>query len=57
MPPRDPMILLSWINTRLRDEYPGLDALCEDRDLSRAELEETLAAVGYVYDEAQNRFR
>jgi hypothetical protein len=57
MLPKDPMILLSWVNTRLRDDYPSLDALCEDRDVSRAELEEKLAAVGFRYDEDQNRFR
>ena len=57
MPPKDPMILLSWVNTRLRDEYPTLDALCDDQDLDRAELEKTLEAVGYAYDAAQNRFR
>lgn len=57
MLPRDPMILLSWLNTRLRDDYPDLDALCEDFDLSRAELEEKLGAIGFAYDAEQNRFR
>ena len=57
MIPKDPMILLSWVNTQLRDEYPSLDALCEDRDLDRAALEATLEAVGFCYDAAQNRFR
>ena len=57
MLPKDPMILLSWVNTHLRDEYPSLDALCEDRDLDRAALEATLEAVGFCYDAAQNRFR
>lgn len=57
MLPKDPMILLSWVNTRLRDEYTSLDALCEDQDTDRAELEQTLEAVGFVYDPAQNRFR
>ena len=57
MLPKDPMILLSWINTRLRDEYRDLDALCEDLDVSRAELEQTLAAAGFEYDAAQNRFK
>ena len=57
MLPKDPMILLSWVNTQLRDEYPSLDALCEDRDLDRAALEATLEAVGFSYDAAQNRFR
>lgn len=57
MLPKDPMILLSWVNTQLRDEYAGLDALCEDQDADRAELERKLEAVGFVYDPAQNRFR
>ena len=57
MLPRDPMILLSYVNTHLRDNYPTLAALCEGLDVSRAELEEKLEAVGFVYDERQNRFR
>ena len=57
MLPKDPMILLSYVNTRLRDDYPTLDALCEDLDVSRTALEDKLKAVGFVYDERQNRFR
>lgn len=57
MLPKDPMILLSYVNTHLRDDYPSLDALCEDLDIPRAELEEKLSAVGFAYDEGQNRFR
>lgn len=57
MLPKDPMILLSWVNTRLRDEYESLDALCEDLDEDREALEQTLEAAGFAYDAAQNRFR
>lgn len=57
MLPKDPMILLSYVNTHLRDGSPTLDALCEDLDVSRKELEEKLEAVGFFYDENQNRFR
>ena len=57
MLPNDPMILLSYLNTRLRDDYLSLDALCEDLNLSRAELEKKLEAVGFSYDAEQNRFR
>ena len=57
MLPKDPMILLSYLNTHLRDDYPTLDALCEDLDVSRTDLEDKLKAVGFVYDEGQNRFR
>ena len=56
MLPKDPIMLLSAVNMKLRDRYASLDALCEDLDVSRTELETKLAAVGYAYDAAQNRF-
>lgn len=56
MLPNDPIMLLSAVNMKLRDQYASLDVLCEEMDVSRAELEEKLAAVGYAYDAAQNRF-
>ena len=56
MLPQDPMILLSYINTKLRDDYPSLDALCDDLDADREALEGRLAAVNYTYDASQNRF-
>ncbi len=57
MLPRDPMILLSTVNMKLRDEYASLDALCEDLEEDRTELERRLGEVGFAYDAAQNRFR
>ena len=30
--PKDPMMLMSFINMKLRDFYPTLDALCDDMD-------------------------
>ena len=57
MLPKDPMILLSVINTHMRDAYPSLDALCEELDIAREELEARLEAVGFAYDAEQNRFR
>ena len=57
MLPQDPMILLSVVNTRLRDEYASLEALCEDLDEDRAALEAKLAAVGFTYDPQRNQFR
>ena len=38
--PKDPILLLSVVNTKLRDYYPSLDALCDDMDVSREVLEE-----------------
>ena len=57
MLPKDPFILMSYVNQKLRDEYPNLDALCEDLELDRAALEAELAAVGFAYDGEQKRFR
>ena len=56
MIPKDPVMLLSFINLKLRDYYTSLDALCEDLDISREELEEKLAGIDYHYDEGKNRF-
>ena len=56
MLPQDPYILLSFINTKLRDEYPGLSELCAALDTKETELCGILAAVGYRYDSEQNRF-
>ena len=57
MLPNDPAILLSVINTKLRDQYSSLAALCDDLDVSEDEIINKLAGIGYNYDAAQNRFR
>lgn len=57
MLPQDPFILLSLCNTKLRDEYSSLDALCGGLDEDKAALTERLAAVGYTYDPDTNQFR
>ncbi len=56
MLPNDPMILLSYLNTKLRDDYDSLAALCADLALDEAALKEKLAAVGFAYDAERNRF-
>ena len=55
--PKDPFILYSMVNMKLRDAYPSLDALCEDLDEDRKEIEELLSAAGFTYDEENNCFR
>lgn len=55
--PKDAFMLLSVVNMKLRDQYGSLDALCEDMGADKDALLETLAAIDYAYDEAQNRFR
>ena len=54
--PQDPMMLMSFINMKLRDFYPSLDALCEDFEISREELEERLGKAGFEYSEENKRF-
>ena len=57
MLPQDPMILLSVLNTKLRDEYGSLSELCEDLELDEQELKNKMEAVGFVYCEDRNRFQ
>lgn len=54
--PQDPMMLMSFINMKLRDFYPSLDALCEDLEISRKELEDRLGKAGFEYSEENKRF-
>ena len=54
--PGDPVILLSVINTKLRDYYPSLDALCDDMQIDRKELTDRLDMIDYTYDAARNQF-
>ena len=54
--PRDPVMLLSVINTKLRDYYHSLDQLCEEMNLSQEELKEKLHGIDYEYDENRNQF-
>ena len=56
MLPQDPYILLSFVNTKLRDEYPSLSELCAALDADEEEIAAALTAVGYTYDPGQNRF-
>ena len=51
MLPQDPVILFSVVNTKLRDRYDSLEALCEDMDADQEQLVRTLGAIGYVYHE------
>ena len=57
MIPKDPVILLSFLNMKLRDEYSTLDDLCASLELDRQELEETMNAAGFVYNPSANQFR
>ena len=56
MIPNDPMILLSFLNTKLRDGYDTLAALCDDLELDEDEIKAKLASIGYSYDADRRRF-
>lgn len=57
MIPQDPVMLLSYINTQLRDNYRDLDDLCDRLDVSKAEIEEKLGKIGYSYKEDLKQFK
>lgn len=54
--PKDPIMLLSVVNMKLRDTYSSLDVLCDDLDESRDDIEKTLSSAGYAYNESVNQF-
>lgn len=56
MVPHDPVILLSFINTKLRDRYKTFSELCEDLDLCEEEIKEKLGSIDYFYDQKLNQF-
>ena len=54
--PRDPVRLLSVVNTKLRDYYSTLDVLCEDMQVDKQELIGKLEMIDYTYDAGSNQF-
>lgn len=54
--PQDPFILVSYVNTLLRDRYSSLQELCSDLDINCAELEAKLRDIGMQYSALNNRF-
>lgn len=56
MIPKDPVMLLSFINLKLRDFYPSLEAFCEDTDEDMQAMIDKLAEIDYHYDKEKNQF-
>ena len=54
--PKDPVMLLSVVNTKLRDFYPSLEELAAAEGVTVEEIINTLEKINYVYDKNQNRF-
>lgn len=54
--PNDPVMLLSYINTQLRDFYPNLKDLCRSLNIDEQSLCSKLKTIDYTYDDTCNQF-
>lgn len=54
--PKDPVLLLSVVNTKIRDYYHDLDTLCEDMQVEKDEIINILKGIDYEYDESRHQF-
>ena len=54
--PTDPVILLSYINTQLRDNYPSLQELSKTLTVDENEIKSKLSSIGYEYNAELNKF-
>ncbi len=54
--PNDPIMLLSYVNTQLRDNYSSLEDLCDSLDLDENQIKQKLEGIGYTYNSELNRF-
>lgn len=54
--PKDPVMLLSFVNMKLRDEYPSFVELCKALDVDENEIVEKLSSINYTYNEERNQF-
>lgn len=54
--PKDPVMLLSFTNTQLRDTFHTLDSFCINFQVDRQELETKLGTIDYAYDKKTNQF-
>ena len=54
--PKDPYMLLSYLNTQLRDYYSSLSELCREKDVQEADIRRKMLSIDYEYDEGTNQF-
>ncbi len=54
--PKDPVMLLSVVNTNLRDYYPTLEEFCRAKDVEQSDIVEKLKMINYEYDAERNQF-
>ena len=55
--PKDPVILLSYVNTQLRDNYSSLDEMCQELDADKSRIISVLSGIGNQYELTQNTIR
>ncbi len=54
--PNDPIMLLSFVNLKLRDYYPTLDEMCSDLEIDKNDIISKLSSIDYEYDKDLNKF-
>lgn len=54
--PKDPIMLLGYLNTQLRDFYPTLEECCAALSIDRKQIEDRLKQIDYRYDREKNQF-
>ena len=54
--PKDPIMLMSWANMKLRDYYQSLEKMCDDLEIDQDSLVETLKSAGFEYNADLNKF-
>ncbi len=57
MIPNDPVMLLSYVNTQLRDNFSTLDSLCGFLNVNKEEIVDKLKAIDYHYNINENQFK
>lgn len=55
--PKDPNMLLSFVNTKLRDDFANIDKFCTNYNISKDELNNKLNILGYFYNDKENQFK
>lgn len=55
--PKDPFMLMSWVNMKLRDRYESPEELCDDLGVKREALETVLKEAGFEYLPEINQYR